>query len=393
MEYLKFKQLVKGGEKDNVDFKIECNSFLSRTLGPKAELAKDICGMANNGNVASYIFIGVSDDGKSFKSVSNPKLTDDNLQRFCRGAIFPAPKVKLYRKQWAQASPAHAGKLFVIIQVGPHARQAFHLARDYIDYANKVCYRRNEVWIRRGRTSDLASPVEVAYLVRGLPPEGKSKPEGNVNYSRLPRDEQIEAMTRDLRKCVEEIGGWLSVEKIGSHSYANRVVVPLRNLKYVWRCVLLKECTNKLGIVESIYDSWECEHGCLFLVVGTVSKQAFREHTEVNFKEKWGWFSYDYCPYHAIFRILPQSMERPRMVILTLSNLKDTDALRSSFCSMLQFLSADRASYDRLCLARKRINAVLKRWLRKRERGDRLEEKDLRKTAQSILRLSAGKLL
>jgi hypothetical protein len=170
VEYTKFLELIQGKEKYNVDFKIQNDTFLAKTLLPRAELAKDICAMANNGNIASYILVGVSDDGNAFKSVSNPKLTDDSLQDFCKKNIFPPPKVKLTRKLWAKAEPQHKDKEFVIIQIGPQKRQAFRLTQDFIDYKEGVCYRRNEVWIRRGATSDLAIPEEIARLIEGKSP-------------------------------------------------------------------------------------------------------------------------------------------------------------------------------------------------------------------------------
>jgi predicted HTH transcriptional regulator len=153
MDYSKFRQLVKEGEKPTVDYKIDSDAFNSKLKTPNAELAKDVCAMANNGNVSSYIIVGVSDDGQSFQSVKNSKLTDDNLQSFCKTAIFPPPKVKVLSQKWVKgASNDHKGKKFIIIQVGPQPRQAFHLAKDFIDYTEKLCLRRNEVWIRRGST-------------------------------------------------------------------------------------------------------------------------------------------------------------------------------------------------------------------------------------------------
>lgn len=150
MEYSKFKQLIKGKERTHVDFKISCDAFLSKTVAPRAELAKDICAMANNGGVASYIIVGVSDDGKDFVSVSNPKLTEENVQSFCKTAVSPPPRIRVYRKRWPKASEKHKGKDFVIIQVGPNRRQAFRFARDFIAYNEKVCYRRNEVGFEEG---------------------------------------------------------------------------------------------------------------------------------------------------------------------------------------------------------------------------------------------------
>ena len=164
MTYSEFVKLVERGEKTTVDFKIRSDVFAQPGIDAKAELAKDICAMANNGNAASYIVIGVSDDQVIYHSVTNQKLTDDNLQDFCKKAIQPPPKINLSRKCWQKASSAHRGKEFVIIQVGPHPRQIFRLAQDFIDYSRKICYRRNEVWIRRGATTDLATPEEIGRL-------------------------------------------------------------------------------------------------------------------------------------------------------------------------------------------------------------------------------------
>jgi len=167
MEYRTFIDLLKKSEKDTVDFKIRCEAFERDNITAKAELAKDICALANNGNVTSYIIIGVSDDGKSFKSVTNKNLTDDRLQDFCKKAIYPPPKTKLIRKKWKGAQPAHKGIEFVIIQIGPQPRQIFRINQDFIDYKKGVCYRRNEVWIRRNATSDLATPEEIIRLGNG----------------------------------------------------------------------------------------------------------------------------------------------------------------------------------------------------------------------------------
>src|SRR5215510_8919701 len=134
MNYFEFLRLVQGGEKATVDFKVRSDVFAQTGIDAKAELAKDICAMANNGNLSSYIVIGVSDYGKTFHSVTNHKLTDDNLQDFCKKAIHPPPKVKLFRESWRKASSDHRGKEFVIIQIGPQPRQIFRLAQDFIDY-------------------------------------------------------------------------------------------------------------------------------------------------------------------------------------------------------------------------------------------------------------------
>ena len=78
-----FRRLVRGGEKATVDFKVVCNAFNKAANDhdkAKAELVKDICAMANNGDQTSYLIIGVANDGKTFKCVSDPHLTSANIQ-------------------------------------------------------------------------------------------------------------------------------------------------------------------------------------------------------------------------------------------------------------------------------------------------------------------------
>ena len=375
IEYYKFYQLVKGGEKANVDFKIKCDAFLSRSLSPKAELAKDICAMANNGNVSNYILIGVSDDGKSFKSVSNPKLTDDNLQDFCKKSISQPPRIKIHKNRWERVSSLHAWKDFVIIQIGPNARQAFRLARDFISYREQTCYRRNEVWIRRGATSDLATPEEIARLVKGKPPIQESKPEHNVEYTKLPIDEQIKAIQKDFQKCVEEVGGCI---------YGHRAVIPLKHLRYVWHYIILREYAGNYDFLLNISLKWQFEHGLLILIMKTIPKRAFHEqYTQVHFKEKLGWFT---CHKEHVYG--PTKVKNISLVTITLPNLADTDTLQKSFFSLLQYLEVNHDSYNRIRVVRNEINLILRSWQKLRHE----ESRRWRDIAQTVLNLSAGRL-
>jgi len=164
LDFTSFKNLIKNGEKDNLDFKIKSDAFTSKNFAANAELAKDICAMANNGNKASYIIVGVSNDGKQFRTVDNRKITDDNIQNYCKNVIYPPPKVKVVRKKWGSVKDSSPKKNIVIIQVGPNKKQIFRITKDIINYNEKVCLRRNEVWIRRNATSDLASPEEIISL-------------------------------------------------------------------------------------------------------------------------------------------------------------------------------------------------------------------------------------
>lgn len=375
MKYSKFQELVKGKEKANVDFKIKCDAFLSGSLAPKAELAKDICAMANNGNVSNYILIGVSDNGKSFKSVSNPKLTDDNLQDFCKKSISPPPRIKIHKECWEKVTSHHARKNFIIIQVGPNARQAFRLARNFISYREQTSYRRNEVWIRRGATSDLATPEEISRLVKGKPPIEDSKPDHNVEYAKLPIDEQIKAMKKDFQKCVEAVGGYI---------YEYRVIVPIKNLRYVWQYIILREYTEKYDILSDFSFRRLFGHGFLILIMKTIPKRALPENNVlVHFKEKWGWFTYYKKSAYSLTKVKDISL-----VTLTLPNLADTDTLQKSFLSMLQFLDENHDSYNRIRTARKEVNLILRGWKKVRHE----ESRRIRDIAQTVLDLSSGRL-
>lgn len=175
MNYDEFKHLVKAGESKNIDFKIQCDAFNSHCAdaeSAKAELVKDICAMANNRGTVSRLIIGVSNDRQNIKTVTNDKLTDDNLQTLCAEAISPPPTVKLITISLPQEAGENAGKRCVIIQVGPHSGPVYRLNKDFIsphdtDPKKRYHFRRNEVWVRRGATSGLASPEETAKLKEG----------------------------------------------------------------------------------------------------------------------------------------------------------------------------------------------------------------------------------
>lgn len=172
-----FEKMLQGGETDRVEFKIECLAFQPKcpdAESAKAELARDVCALANNRPGPSFLVIGVADNGQDFKSVTNPELTDENLQAFFREAVSPPPRVKLASVELGPSRGRHAGKRCVVIQIGPHEHQVFRLNRDFISPHNsptktRYHFRRNEVWIRRGATTDLASPEEVVAMSSATP--------------------------------------------------------------------------------------------------------------------------------------------------------------------------------------------------------------------------------
>jgi hypothetical protein len=357
-EYSNFKALVKDKERQNIDFKLTCNAFASKNLEPKAELIRDICAMANNGNIVSHIIIGVSDDCRSFQSVKNRNLTDDNIQTLVKDSIRPPPKVTLSWCCWPRAGESHRGKDFLVIQIGPHARQAFCLARDFIAYSEKVCLRRNEVWIRRGATTDLATPEEVALLVQGKKPPTDRDMFVNTQYDRLPRGEQRKAVVKDLYDCVQNLKGQMCEEQ--------RIILPIRGLPFVWRYSIEDKITSRFPISYHAATDWHYEHALLYIVLETVSKSTLRVYGKLNFKEKWGQFmTYSVIsnPYGRNFVAAPANTTDTEFAIFTLPNVKDTEALRSQLILLHEFLESSNEIYKTLKLERKTLNTNLRRWL------------------------------
>jgi hypothetical protein len=359
MDYSKFRHMVRRRETANVDFKIACDAFQSSSLAPRAELAKDICAMANNGNVASYIIIGVSDDGRQFRSVTNSKLTDDNLQAFCKSAIYPPPRVSVHRERWVRVSAAHAKKDFVIIQIGPHPRQCFRLAKDFISYKEQLCYRRNEVWVRRGATTDLATPEEVVGLARRQRAKREEVAPDIVRYARLPKRDQSQAMRRDLEDCLQEIGGSV---------HGDNMVVPIRGRRHVWRYSMWRQCTAESAVLSSICRNWRYEHGALLLVDGRVSRSAVDAFAAVYFQEPWGHFaSYPFgvSPFEPWSGLrLPVNMTQTAIIAAALPNVGDGNRLRGSLLGLIDFLRTDDEAYEIVRSARTGIDANLRQWLR-----------------------------
>lgn len=359
MDVAKFKQLIRTKENDFLDFKIQCDAFLSNKKYHNAELAKDICAMSNNGNRASYIIIGVSDNAKSFKTVTNPYLTEENLQSFCKTTIFPPPRIKLYKGNFLKSIKRHAQKEFAVIQVGPHPREAFRLLKDFMFYNEKVCLRRNEVWIRRGSTSDLATPEEIERLVNHKAPVDKIHSQSNTIYEKLPFRKQENSILNDLRKILDEIG-------IKYHK--DKLILPFKKSKYVLRLILLSEATDSHLIGRYVRTRWQYEHGFLFLILGGISKRSFSPYTEIMFKEKWGWFTSQYLYRETFYSyslsnvILPNNVEKLPLVVLALSNIKDTNTLRTSFLKMINYIEEDSSALKFLRDARAKINSDIKKW-------------------------------
>ena len=371
MRYADFQRLVALGETAFVDFKIECHAFAKGPNSEKAraELAKDICAMANNGSHASYLLIGVSNDGRNLKSVTNQNLTDDNLQTFCKEAIDPPPKVKVQSFETAQSEEAKARRL-IAIQIGPNPRHAYRLNRNFIDLVNndpqlRFCFHRNEVWIRRGATSDLAAPEEIVRLM-GRAKIAKSETEDieSLDFSRLETKQQLPEMLNAAKTFFTELGYFVEdiYTKIPlrgreeSQLIAFRVAIPFEARRFVFRCVAHQALTSAFPMIYAVGRQWEYEHGMFILLMDRVSKKAFPFRMSQNLTEPWGFFSkievatwnLDRVPRYmrtlkqlSPAELFPLNFDQANLSIITLAQCKSSQQLRERLADACTFLRAD----------------------------------------------------
>ncbi len=193
--------------------------------------------------------------------------------------------------------------------------------------------------------------------MRGRTWEGTETLEANVEYDKLPKSEQSAAVARDLAECLEELGGIL---------YHGRVALPVGRIKYVWRCVLQSECVTNFSAWQHLGLSWEYEHGVLLLVMGTVAKRAFPTDLDVHFRENWGYFtSIDTRGSGPLWLAeVPVNTGQTSIVGLTLPQVKNTHALRTSLVGLREFLETETKVTRRVRQARDAMNGNLRRWLK-----------------------------
>lgn len=345
-DYRNFCQLIKKGESSTVDFKIDCKAFTKDSDKEKAELLKDIIAMSNNGYKTSYILIGVSDDGKEFKSFTNHNFTDDHLQRLCRDNIQPMPIVELYDLfNPNKCKPEHQDKKFTIIIIGRQHRQCFRFARDNINYSKEYCFRKNEVWLRRGSTSDLASPEEAARLVAGKTPIHLQMKEEGVNYLKLPRDKIREKIFIDLERIFSDLDRSFTACMDNEITYRDGGLFIYRkdraqlNFLTTWGYLNLNVQVAGVPITQSKFYfllNWggiRSSGQSLLICTGNFAENA-TEHYNIALKEDWGWL----CMQP---RIKPEEFDK-FAVLIVMTNVKNTNDLDAKLHKMIDSVSKSR---------------------------------------------------
>lgn len=153
MDAVLFEQLLFQEESDSLDFKRDQYPFDGATDDVKSELLKDILAFANSWRrVDGYVLVGVEDvkGGKSIVVGIADELDDANLQQFVNS--------KTNRPVSFSYEPfIFDGKRVGIIRLTLQQRPIY-LTKNY-GKLNK-----NEVYIRRGSSTDTAKPDEIALM-------------------------------------------------------------------------------------------------------------------------------------------------------------------------------------------------------------------------------------
>ena len=389
MNYKKFKEILDTGETSNVDFKILSNAFNGADMDERSrnngELIKDILAMANNGNIASYLIIGVSDDRTDFRSVDNDKLTNDNIIRLCREYIFPIPLVQVYCHTWNVPDDQKvSGKKFVIIQIGPQAQNCFRFKNDIIVWNKKgCCYRKEEVWIRCGTTSALATPEEIGRMLLGKRPLSRPKLKSNIKYPRLPVDEIENTIKNDLIEIMlSDFGAKVFTDKLNQYYPKEQLQVKIlvKDLPLTLDIHIVDKATRLFSAMLP-FRTTHVSHGFLLISLGEILAQAVKSSPH-KIKESWGW-TYTVSPYWAGFNgyptHLPDSVQHLRFGI-AIKNISSTESLKSTLHDLMYDITQKDDIYSLISSNYSQINTHLNNWRTNRcqspnpyERGTRVK--------------------
>jgi hypothetical protein len=309
IDYPQFCQLIDAGENEAVICKLETNN---------AELARDIASLANIRGRNGYIVIGVGISGglRQYQSVANPNLTEERLQGFCKTAIFPEPMVRLFKISLGTdgVHPDHQGKTFMVIQVGPQLVGIYRLNQDFIDYAKGICFRKNEVWVRRQTISVLATPEEIRGLfdAKVIPVVGETLSKDRAalsgkpaeksaistltrkvqNYGKMPYERAFPAILKEINRLAIGAGGKLysGGDPLNKETTPiHQLVLPLNGNPIILRVMLIDRCTGWNQVAEYTRRYLAFEHGILMIVVGDMTLESL-ESCPIKLQQSWGWF-------------------------------------------------------------------------------------------------------
>jgi hypothetical protein len=178
------------------------------------------------------------------------------------------------------------------------------------------------------------------------------------------------------------------------------VVLPIRDVKFVWRSIFVQE-TTQYGIVGGSPGLanrwWHCEHGMLLFNIGTIRNSHYYDWMldNIHYKANWGWFTildgYHLSAVTMRFSLL--NIRRTRVAtfaILALPNISSTIALRNAFMQLLNLLENDDAAFKHVLDARNSINAYLQKVQKSLGHSQDIEAKQAQSLIEAVLDLSKG---
>ncbi len=193
MNLIQFEQLLYEEESSTLDFKRDQYRFDGGTDIDRSELLKDILGFANGWRRSdAYILIGVSEvrGGKSLVVGTNDHLDDHTLQQFINSKLN---RPIHFSYEVFSVDGLKVGIIRIELQSRP-----FYLKKDF----GKL--KKNEVYVRRGSSTDPtapASPEEIARMGTDSGPKTIT-PEVNIEFLKPKRDEKLGTVfSLDAERC------------------------------------------------------------------------------------------------------------------------------------------------------------------------------------------------
>lgn len=141
--------LLRETESTSLDFKRDQYPFVRASDDEKSELLKDVLAFANSWRHAdAYILIGVDEKGGNAVVGVNTHLDDASLQQFINSKT---QKPVTFSYETVQCE----GKEIDVLRI-PVQERPFYLQRDFAGL------KKDTVYIRRGSSTDIATPAEIA---------------------------------------------------------------------------------------------------------------------------------------------------------------------------------------------------------------------------------------
>ncbi|MDR2170276.1 MAG: ATP-binding protein [Planctomycetaceae bacterium] len=153
-----FQQLLYSSESDSLDFKKEQYKFEGATNIEKSKLIKDILAFANSWRRCdAYILIGVKENNGEKEVVGISEHIDDAKIQQLVNSNTNRP-IDFSYQQFEYENKKIGIIYFPVMQDRP-----YYFKVNYKE-GTKEIIRQNEVYVRRGSTTDIASPDEVAKM-------------------------------------------------------------------------------------------------------------------------------------------------------------------------------------------------------------------------------------